>query len=193
MKVIKEIKEEVLFHSHWNVGNPFTRKQELVIKSYLATQNLEKTRYILWSNIDLSTNEHVKPYLDKIELRIYDPIKESIGIYDYLLSRLMSLHNKNTIDGKKKIADELLPTISRIENEIVKEHYLALTEKFFDKLNKEFEDVRFRYKWECGGYCLDSEMHLISRDVYNYEYTNDMQDFDELYDENTNEYIFFKH
>ena len=51
-------------------------------------------------------------------------IKESVGIYDYLLSRLLSLHNKNTIEGKKKIADELLPAISRIENEIVKEHYL---------------------------------------------------------------------
>lgn len=51
-------------------------------------------------------------------------VKENVGIYDYLFARLMSLHNKNTIDGKKKIADELLPTISRIENEIVKEHYL---------------------------------------------------------------------
>lgn len=51
-------------------------------------------------------------------------IKDSIGIYDYLLSRLMSLHNKNTIENKKKIADEILPALSRIENEIVKEHYL---------------------------------------------------------------------
>jgi DNA primase len=65
-------------------------------------------------------------------------IKESIGIYDYLLSRLMSLHNKNTIDGKKKIADEILPSLSRIENEIVKEHYLK---KLSTELDTSYESL----------------------------------------------------
>lgn len=51
-------------------------------------------------------------------------LKESIGIYDYFFSHALTLHNKNTIDGKKKIADFLLPIIQGIENEIIKEHYL---------------------------------------------------------------------
>jgi DNA primase len=65
-------------------------------------------------------------------------IKESIGIYDYLLLRLMSIHNKNTIEGKKKIADEILPALSRIENEIVKEHYLK---KLSSELDTSYESI----------------------------------------------------
>ena len=65
-------------------------------------------------------------------------MKESIGIYDYLLSRLMSLHNKNTIEDKKKIADEILPALSRIENEIVKEHYLK---KLSAELDTSYESL----------------------------------------------------
>lgn len=65
-------------------------------------------------------------------------IKESIGIYDYFFLRLFSLHNKDTIDGKKRITDFLLPIISRIENEIVKEHYLK---KLSLELNTSYESL----------------------------------------------------
>jgi DNA primase len=65
-------------------------------------------------------------------------IKDRVGVYDYIFSRVFALHNKNTIDGKKKIADELLPTLSRIENEIVKEHYLK---KLSTELDTSYESL----------------------------------------------------
>ena len=72
-------------------------------------------------------------------------VGESIGIYDYLLSCSISLYNKNTIDGKKKIGDELLPILSRISNEIVKEHYLKKLsielDTSYESVIKQFEKV----------------------------------------------------
>lgn len=65
------------FHMFWNVGYEFGRKQLLPIKSYLSTQNLKNTEFILWSNIDLTTNEHLKPYLKLINFKIWDPLKEA--------------------------------------------------------------------------------------------------------------------
>ncbi len=51
-------------------------------------------------------------------------IKEELGIYDFLLSKTISLYDVNKADGKRKITDEILPIFAQIENEIVKEHYL---------------------------------------------------------------------
>lgn len=65
-------------------------------------------------------------------------IRESMGIYDHLFLHVFSMHNKNTIDGKKKIADFILPIIQRIENEIVREHYLK---KLSTELDTSYESV----------------------------------------------------
>lgn len=72
-------------------------------------------------------------------------IKNDVVIYDYLLSRMLSAYNKNTVDGKRKISSEFLPIISRIENEIIKEHYLkklsAELDTSLDALVKEMERI----------------------------------------------------
>lgn len=65
------------FHIFWNVGLPFGRKQTLPIKSFLCTQNLEYSKFNLWSNIDLRNNEFVKPFLDFINVKIWNPTNEA--------------------------------------------------------------------------------------------------------------------
>lgn len=58
--------EKIYFHSYWRsdlVG--FGERQAWMLKSFFATQNLEKTKFILWSNGDLSQNEFVSPFLRK--------------------------------------------------------------------------------------------------------------------------------
>ena len=70
-------KEHTDYHIFWNVGLPFGRKQMLPIKSFLCTQNLNNSTLNVWSNIDLSDNEYLKPYLPYINVKIWDPIKES--------------------------------------------------------------------------------------------------------------------
>lgn len=64
------------FHVYSEIKN---EKELLCIESYLATQDLEKTKLILWSDYDISDNELVKPYKDLIDMRVYDFKTESIG------------------------------------------------------------------------------------------------------------------
>jgi hypothetical protein len=64
------------FHIYTEVKN---EKELECIKSYFATQNLKKTKLILWSDYDISDNPHIIPYKDYIDFRVYDPIKEAKG------------------------------------------------------------------------------------------------------------------
>jgi hypothetical protein len=82
--------EPTTFHFYWRVPKDFSRKQVLPIKSSIVTQNRSHTKFILWSNIDLSDNEFVKPLLPYIETRIWD-LKEE--------SKDTPLHNSNTLKG----------------------------------------------------------------------------------------------
>ena len=73
---VTDWQEETIFHFYWRVPKSFERKQVLPIKSTIVTQNLSNAKIILWSNVDLSNNEYIKPMLPFIELRIWDLQKE---------------------------------------------------------------------------------------------------------------------
>jgi len=80
----KDQNEIVDYHMLWLVTNlPFSRKQALPVKSYLTTQNLKTTRLNVWSNVDLSENEYLKPLIEKfpdnIKIRKWDPVEEAKG------------------------------------------------------------------------------------------------------------------
>ena len=51
-------------------------------------------------------------------------IKEAMPIYDYFLSSALKRFDIKTAFGKKKIGEELIPTIAKIENSIVQGHYI---------------------------------------------------------------------
>jgi len=68
--------ETTIFHVYTEAR---TEKELLSIKSYLATQNLEKTKLIVWSDYDISEQENIQPYKDLVDLRIYDPKELSVG------------------------------------------------------------------------------------------------------------------
>lgn len=68
--------EKVNFHIYTEVNND---KQLECVKSFIATQNLEKTKLILWSDYDIQDNELIKPYKDLVDLRVYDAKKEAKG------------------------------------------------------------------------------------------------------------------
>lgn len=58
------------FHVYTEFRNP---KELLAIKSYLATQNLSKTKLIVWSDYDISDQENIQPYKDLVDFRVYNP------------------------------------------------------------------------------------------------------------------------
>jgi hypothetical protein len=64
------------FHIYTEVKS---EKELLCIKSWIATQNLEKCKLYIWSDYDISDNELLKPFLNLVNLRIYNPIEEAKG------------------------------------------------------------------------------------------------------------------
>lgn len=70
------------FHMFWS--GKFGRKQAFAIKSYLVTQNIDKTTLNLWLDKengwkDHAKNEYLKPLMSHIKIRCYDPEIESSG------------------------------------------------------------------------------------------------------------------
>lgn len=51
-------------------------------------------------------------------------LKDAMPIYDYFLSSALTRYDKTTSYGKKKISEEFIPMLSKIENAIVQGHYI---------------------------------------------------------------------
>lgn len=69
-------KEKTIFHVYTEIK---TRKELMVVKSFLATQNLEHCEMIVWSDYSIEDNPLIKPYKDLITLKVWDPIEEAKG------------------------------------------------------------------------------------------------------------------
>lgn len=69
--------DRIQYHTYWRVDlAPFGERQEYMLKSFFATQNVDNTRLIMWSNGDLSVYPILLKYLarfpDAFELREAD-------------------------------------------------------------------------------------------------------------------------
>lgn len=134
------IKQKVYFHTYWFVGKEFGRKQTLVIKSYLATQDLENTEFILWSNIDIRENEWLKPLLPYITFRIYNPATEAIGTHVESRQDIFSLNDKKNWSGGDLFRLLVLHNYGGI--------YVDMDMVFLRDFSPLFEQ-EFMYKWGC--------------------------------------------
>ena len=134
-----EIKDNVNFHMYWKNVRQFERKQILPIKSFLTTQNLEKTNLTLWSNVDLTNNEYLRPVLPYINFKIYNPLTESQDTIIY----------GNT--DKLIQDDNLVNSGSDLFRLIVLNKYGGIYVDMDVLLLRDFSpilDQEFAYKWE---------------------------------------------
>ena len=96
--------ERIYYHTYWRVDlAPFSEKQEWMLKSYFATQDLRRTRLVLWSNGDLSGNKLLRVWLerfpDAFELGIVDVEELSRGT-ELEGSPMLHLNDKKAwVDG----------------------------------------------------------------------------------------------
>lgn len=94
----------VNYHTYWRVDlAPFATKQEWMLKSYFATQDIQRSKLILWSNGDLSGNQVLQMWLerfpDAFELRVAD-IKELSRGTELEDSPMLQLNDKKAwVDG----------------------------------------------------------------------------------------------
>ena len=108
-------------------------------------------------NMDLFLGEGVNVYIAELP-KGYDPdgyirkfgtddfiklTKSSKNLFDYKLSKLSSRFDIRTGHGKAAIAGEMLPTISRIENAVLRS---SLVKKLAEKLSVDEESVRAELK-----------------------------------------------
>jgi len=59
-------------------------------------------------------------------------LNEDIGVYDFLITKFLSIYDRKTSVGKGKIVEEMKPLLASIGNEVVKEHYIKKLSKEID-------------------------------------------------------------
>ncbi|KAI5887158.1 uncharacterized protein SCHCODRAFT_061049 [Schizophyllum commune H4-8] len=58
------VDQRTQYHTYWRADlAPFGQRQEWMLKSFFATQNIARTRLVLWSNGDLSHNPILQKYV----------------------------------------------------------------------------------------------------------------------------------
>ena len=88
------------FHVYTEVRN---EKELECIKSFLATQNLEKTKLIVWSDYSIEDNPRIQPYKKYLDLRVWNAVEEAKGtIIEDEVQKLTSE------DGKHYLQSDLL-------------------------------------------------------------------------------------
>lgn len=55
-----------------------------------------------------------------------EKIKKAVSFYDYLLDSAFKRSADGSSEAKKKVGEEIVPVLAKIENEIVKNHYVRL-------------------------------------------------------------------
>lgn len=114
-------------------------------------------------NLDLCITEDVNVYIAELPAG-FDPdgyirkfgaddftklVKSSKNIFDYKLDKLTKRFNINTSNGKTAIAGEMLPTLARINNAVLKS---ALIKKLSDRLSVDEEALKTELKKVKTGY-----------------------------------------
>ena len=64
------------FHIYSEIKNV---KELECVRSFFATQNLEKTKLILWSQYSIEDHPELKPFKDHIDFRVWDALEEAKG------------------------------------------------------------------------------------------------------------------
>jgi hypothetical protein len=64
----------------FHIYSEFRTDKEIVsLMSYFATQNLEKTKVIVWSDYDISNEPRIQRFKDLVDFRVWDAKSEAVG------------------------------------------------------------------------------------------------------------------
>lgn len=165
------IKGTALTEDQVNLLSRFTPKVTLCLDQDSAGFEATKRSLVTLEKKGLTTNIIIlKDAKDPDEALKKNPgafkkaLKESVSIYDFLIDYYVNSNNKNSMEGKKKITDNLLPLISNILNEIVKEHYVkklsVSVDTSIDSINKELDKYQNKDKQDK---VLDTQKNRKSR------------------------------
>lgn len=128
-------------------GSAFTDNQTMLLKRY--TENV-----ILALDADFAGNEAAKRGIENAEnanlnVKVVnlpegkDPadcigegvylwknaLKSAVPIYDFIINASLKKYDKNEVMGKRKISEEVIPFLAKIQNPIINSHYLKILSK----------------------------------------------------------------
>lgn len=91
------------------------------------------------SVVELGDYKDPDEAIKKDPLSFKKQLREETPVYDYLISKALDRFDTKTALGKKKIAENILPFLSQIDNEIIKEHYLK---RLSSELDSSIENLK---------------------------------------------------
>lgn len=125
------IKGSALTEGHINLIRRFTERLLFALDSDVAGDSASRRGIELADRAGLDMKVVVLPTgKDPDEAARHHPgllkkaLKQAIPIYDYFIQSAQTRFDVSTAFGKKKISEELLPVIAKIENAIVQNHYV---------------------------------------------------------------------
>lgn len=137
-------KGTVLTQNQVRLLSRFVQKVSLCFDQDTAGQEAIKRSLSVLEEKGLTTTVILQSGKDADESLRNDPIsfkkavRNEVGVYDFLIGKYLSSFDKRTAEGKKRIGEEILPILSSIGNEIVKEHYLK---KVSNELDTSYESI----------------------------------------------------
>lgn len=140
------IKGSALTEGHVNLLKRFAEKLAFALDSDLAGDAAARRGIEIADRAGLDMRVVVLPTgKDPDEVARENPaalkkaIKDAIPIYDYFIASAVKRFDVATAFGKKKITEELVPILAKIENPIVEGHYIK---KLAGVLDATEEDIR---------------------------------------------------
>lgn len=145
IKNVIAVKGTALTESQVNLLARFTLKVSLCFDMDLAGQQaitrslpiLEK-KGLTTTVIIVTNGKDADEAIKNNSFAFKQAVKHDVSVYDFILEKALKTFDKTTALGKQKIADNFLPFISSIQNEIVKEHYIR---KLSSELSTSYESI----------------------------------------------------
>lgn len=144
------VKGTALTEQQVNLLARFVKKVVICFDGDAAGQNAIKRSLPILEKKGLATSVVVIPHgkdpdeaIKKDSGAFKQAIKHDVNAYEYLIMQTIASVDQKTAEGKKTITDTLLPILSDIDNEVVREHHLrrlsAELETTIESLQKELE------------------------------------------------------
>jgi DNA primase len=133
VKNVLAIKGTALTESQIKLISRFTQKIVLALDQDLAGDQAARRGIEMAENQGMMIRViETKQGKDPDEIAQKDPklwqelVKKALPVYDYLLDSAFARFDGQSIEGKRKISEEIIPIWAKINNEIVRDHYIRL-------------------------------------------------------------------
>lgn len=133
------IKGSALTEGHVNLLRRYTEKIAFALDSDMAGDAASRRGIEIADRAGLDMRVVILPSGKDPDEAVHEnaaavkkAIKDAIPIYDYFISSAVKRFDAGTAFGKKKVSEELLPILSKIENPIVQGHYIKKLAKTLD-------------------------------------------------------------